>query len=88
MSTTFSERIIVTPFFQASQKELEELERALQGLEQAMNGKWFPAPNGDVSHKTRSALRRHDTLKLLLQGTTLYRSQKKVQKRVGGEVVW
>jgi len=39
MSTTFSERIIVTPFFQASQKELEELERALQGLEQAMNGK-------------------------------------------------
>lgn len=26
---------------QASQKELEELERALQSLEQAMNGKWL-----------------------------------------------
>ena len=60
MSTTFQSRKCHT--FEASQKELEELERALQGLEQAMNGKWFPGPTVMFLTKARGALRRLDTL--------------------------
>lgn len=66
----FSERIICHTFlFQASQKELEELERALQGLEQAMNGKWFPAPNSQrwwkTSQKPKPALYSIDAIDTL-----------------------